>query len=1797
MALNCINKNSKEFISLVVDTGINDTLLAAKISIWQSQNNTTRFPTIADLNINQPNVVDFNLKALNILTSKKAEDIFNKGKKNGWDLNKILTELQIPKEQKQIILDKNIKNSNILNSKDELNKIAKSNSRLSKGRDIRRESSLNLEKGFEKFYSQFTHAEKPDKWIDYLDSNTTDTVATTEDKIARMQQVFDAVVIIDTEMEVSGKLLGANNPISQRNGGKPVIVINPNLLFGDTVFHEFGHLYIDMLGGMSDPVIADAIEFLKGSSLWFRVQDAYPELSGEALAKEVLATALGIEADILYKDNPTKRSIWTRLKAAILNAVNKLLGNKYSPNALEKLTSEMLSGKTRLSATARFNTLVDQNSKLNISGDVTPAKIDKLFSHLTKRFDLTVNAADVRGYTDTEDNKFHTTSVSTFAKNLTRGAFGVRKGDFDKQFDKGWELTETNNQVIFNSSSIPMALDLALNEFFRGELSNDLPTVSGASEYWHTFYIRNIGEDALFSLDSILLDNLDLINERAQELQNELSLPTLAGDIIHNGLENYIKDGIQLPENIVDPRDKLLKIIDKIITEGRKNGSKFYTEQMLFSESAKTPGTADLIEITKDGKFRIYDFKTMKSFEDHLGYPKNNWQMYVPNGYINQILTYSTILEEYGIKPADNHLNIIAIAVDKSDMEVGNPNSTVKIEEVRLANILEIAKKDKSIANEVKRANIKILRAFKNPNKLKQDFDLDLEIADVNKLAAKLARAVEDFKRLKTDLSANKIMLKFEKEVKELMGKKNKTIILSYLNNIREALTDTYAKASSKGYLDSNYLKDLEFLTQAASFLPDIRKFLSEQGSDYYIDHVDIDQLFQLLNDTESTLSDVLKLKDHKTKEKAVEILAANSNFMEGLWREKFEMEARKELTKPNKDQIEEYVYAKLKEHANEIELKEYKYWESIFVNGYTDIRYFEWLIADPGMNKSQFVQVTKNVMDKADLDVRIDLDDSISNLVEWHDGLNINKTGDPRKVWSKFIQTARYTDLDGKKHTYMHSSLIPETTSDYRELVVAYNFQKEYLEREILKAKKANNTKKYEELIEKQKELRDSISLRLKKESKKERPHAKFAKLSPAEQDALRYIHRKLEEADTRLVGRPFAKLVRDAGGQKIYNLPKVRKSRIESAYDANGAIKRFTSGIRDFFRPPADEDELNLTNAEANEASEDFKTNSTDIEGNPLYEVPVFYRRTLEDPELQSFDIPTLLAMNEETTIQYEHFSAIEPDLFMITQSLKTTKALKTDAVVNKRVVDRLKGGLEKSLNSESNRVLSAVQSSINNRLYKRTYGGVYSKTNYKLIKGAEALNKFTSMLLLSGNFGSASMTGLQGSLYRMIEGIAGEDFSTKDVGIGSTKAWADIHNLIADSQRQFPKSKTNLLIRRFGLDTEFKALVNKFVQDNFATKNLDEASMFALTSISEKIVTASLMYTLMNNIKVMNSNGDFINEKGKKVSQKDAMSLDEAYTIENGKLVLNKHVTYTERNLTHKFRDNINGEKTVAATEISNFIRSKYADLYGQYNQDMKSVAEMHVIGKLAFSMKKWIPRGYHRRWRGISSVWNTFETMKDDANLSKRFYSQDQKKFQEGYYTTGLRWIYSMMKEMKNKEVGFMTAAKNVKSTMSTHERANLIRLGSEMAIMALTAAAAMLLQSMVFDLGDDEDKHKDKLYFAAYLAERIRIESMTFFNPFELINNIENPAAAVNTITRLRKLLWNLFGFTYNKELGTWEANLIEEYDRGEREGELKVRRNIENVIPFYKKGSQFIGILGLDSKESIEDSYEFMIRN
>ena len=83
----------------------------------------------------------------------------------------------------------------------------------------------------------------------------------------------------DLEDDVSADIIGTG-PRSAN------VRLNNEYLLDDSVYHEFGHAYIDLLG-LKHPLIREALKQLKGSNIEETVVNMYPNLKGIKLQKEI----------------------------------------------------------------------------------------------------------------------------------------------------------------------------------------------------------------------------------------------------------------------------------------------------------------------------------------------------------------------------------------------------------------------------------------------------------------------------------------------------------------------------------------------------------------------------------------------------------------------------------------------------------------------------------------------------------------------------------------------------------------------------------------------------------------------------------------------------------------------------------------------------------------------------------------------------------------------------------------------------------------------------------------------------------------------------------------------------------------------------------------------------------------------------------------------------------------------------------------------------------------------------------------------------------------------------------------------------------------------------------------------------------------------------------------------------------------------------------------------------------------------------------------------------------------------
>lgn len=194
-----------------------------------------------------------------------------------------------------------------------------------------------------------------------------------EQQLLHLKNSFAAAGIsikikFDSNLLSKGSVTGINNNTAE-------ITLNPELMTADTHIHEFSHILIDLLG--DNPLVAQAIALVKNTSLYEEVKNAYPELQGIALDKEVLVTAMGIEGAKRTEKNvgPIRTAI-----NKIIRAIKSIFG--ISEDAVNQLVTKLFS--KRLNAIEFTGELTKETKESK--------KVDKRFDEFT---DLIEKTAEV----------------------------------------------------------------------------------------------------------------------------------------------------------------------------------------------------------------------------------------------------------------------------------------------------------------------------------------------------------------------------------------------------------------------------------------------------------------------------------------------------------------------------------------------------------------------------------------------------------------------------------------------------------------------------------------------------------------------------------------------------------------------------------------------------------------------------------------------------------------------------------------------------------------------------------------------------------------------------------------------------------------------------------------------------------------------------------------------------------------------------------------------------------------------------------------------------------------------------------------------------------------------------------------------------------------------------------------------------------------------------------------------------------------------------------------------------------
>ena len=565
-----------------------------------------------------------------------------------------------------------------------------------------------------------------------------------------------------------------------------------------------------------------------------------------------------------------------------------------------------------------------------------------------------------------------------------------------------------------------------------------------------------------------------------------------------------------------------------------------------------------------------------------------------------------------------------------------------------------------------------------------------------------------------------------------------------------------------------------------------------------------------------------------------------------------------------------------------------------------------------------------------------------------------------------------------------------------------------------------------------------------------------------------------------------------------------------------------------------------------------------SEDIEGNINKFVPIHFSKDIPVDD-RSFDVASLIASNAYTSLNHKHMNAALPEIESI-KAVMGERDVVEKSGLGKTLISKQTGEshVMKGDKSKSYELLSRM---MDDKIFGRRH--VESKVLGMNPKVHNQIQQYTSIVMLSFNWVSSFVNVAMGTLLSIGEAVSGTYFNKSEFKKGIKKYWnlSDIKKNIDDIGANQKTSLTNLLSERFDALNNFQGRDFSYMDDKWWKKILSHNTLYSLTSLGEHFVQHASMYAFFERIKVVNADGDYIDSEGNVVDRNKAMSLSDAFTAEDGKLVENDLLK----------RVDINGKildwNKDTEFEIIQKLRAVNERMHGAYGEQNKAEIQRHVVGRYAIMMRRWMIPGMRRRWSNISNYKNSQQVKRLNTQLGA---------LDEGTYTTLVGFVYRVMQDLKSHNYNIMKAYSNGSQwqEMTDYEKANMLNASYEASLMLLALLGTTIAQSAAED-DDDEARMK---WFLAYSTRRVLSELTFYWNPVEVFRIIKDPTPAVSTVEDVLSLFEQALTFGEDG----WRIN--DRYERGRRKGQLKIRKDVENIIPWWRHW---------DSINNMEDKLTF----
>lgn len=564
------------------------------------------------------------------------------------------------------------------------------------------------------------------------------------------------------------------------------------------------------------------------------------------------------------------------------------------------------------------------------------------------------------------------------------------------------------------------------------------------------------------------------------------------------------------------------------------------------------------------------------------------------------------------------------------------------------------------------------------------------------------------------------------------------------------------------------------------------------------------------------------------------------------------------------------------------------------------------------------------------------------------------------------------------------------------------------------------------------------------------------------------------------------------------------------------------------------------------------DFKTNVkrvyTGLDGKPILSTPIFFRNRLR--EKQSTDLFSIYAMELINGIRYDVDREMERKGSLLEDLIKHKDFFKTEGLFKRKV-----GSIFRGKNSEVVDTIKGEGSVVAKALSKTMKNQVYSLMNefsvtaniggkdYDLNRIMGFIASYTAFANMGFNLLGATNNFLIANVSVAVEAAGKEFIEFKDLAKAKEIYYRNYSKILREMSHTVKTNYVDQIMKIFDVQSELNALNNRYERKNFGTRIAKMDSTLFMHSMGEHEIHATLALSILNNIKMINRNGDVLGKDGKPNSKEPASILDTFYMDKNGILQLKEWAKEGTVFTTH---DTVNSFAEEGLGTIRALIKDRVIKTQGAYGKDTASALDRFWYGKIVKQFKKHIPPQFLNRFRGTMDL----------LNKEKRpFYNYNAKHIEEGYYTTLFRLVGQYIKDAKHIVLSNKERGADRWKPISVAEKANIRKAITELSYIVTVLQLGAMAAAAAAD-ADDKEAQWALYSIARVFRRQVTDAGSAYFDPSEAWRLTESPAAAIRQIDNLRSALGYLAPWNWDELDDTYESG----YNRGENKALTKWKR-------------------------------------